>query len=399
MKAILLSAYACDPSKGSEQGNGYHWASELQKAGYKVVCLTRSEGRVAIEMLPNTSNLTFNYVDLPLGLDKLYSLSRPTMYLHYLLWQWLAYKTAKQLNKIYKFNIAHHVTWGSLQLGSFMYKLGIPFIFGPAGGGQVAPVAFKEYFKEYWPIEVKREQTSKWLMKISPASKKMLQSAKSILVSNRETLQLALDNGCNTCSLVLDVSLPENFFPNEIPSRLNSNKLKLLWVGRLLPRKGVLLVAEVMEQLKCYSDIHLTIVGDGEMRGHLIEFIEKYKLTNINYVGVVPYEDVKEYYSTHDLFFFTSLRDSCPAQLFEAMAYGLPIITLQLHGQDAIVNEHVGIKCPVDNPEQTVEALKTAILLLYNDRNKLEQMGVAAFEYAKMQTWHNQINTVIKSFY
>jgi glycosyltransferase involved in cell wall biosynthesis len=154
-----------------------------------------------------------------------------------------------------------------------------------------------------------------------------------------------------------------------------------------------------MGKLKSFLDISLTIVGDGEMRGYLENDIEKRGLSNVNYLGSVPFEKVKEIYASHNLFFFTSLRDSCPAQLFEAMAYGLPIVTLKLHGQDAIVNDSVGIKCNVIDPNQTVIELKNAILSLYNNRELLQVMSENAFEYAKKQTWKNQIKHVVENYY
>ncbi|MBX9807327.1 MAG: glycosyltransferase family 4 protein, partial [Flavobacteriaceae bacterium] len=398
MKNILISAYACNPSKGSEAGYGYHWASGLQKKGYNVVCLTRREGKRDIENISVIKNLHFEYLDLPFGLEKLYSLSRVTMYLHYLLWQWLAYRKAQKLHKEFHFEMAHHVTWGSLQLGSFVYKLDIPFVFGPAGGGQVAPVSFKKYFKEYWSVEVKRELTSKWLLRLNPAITMMLKKAKHVLVSNPETQMLAINCGAKNTSLILDTALPENFFPERMPFREIKDELKLLWIGRLLPRKGVLLVTEVMEQLKEYPLISLTIVGDGEMRNHLEQDIKDRGLFNVNFLGSVPYEEVKEHYAAHDLFFFTSLRDSGGVQLFEAMAYGLPIVTIKLHGQDFIVNDKVGIKCIVSNPKETVEALKNAIIMLFHDRQKLNNMSNAAFEYSRQQTWESQIDKVVADF-
>ena len=399
MKTVLLSAFACDPSKGSEPGYGYSYADGIQKSGNRVVCITRSKGRSEIEKRLRHPDLIFEYIDLPFGLDNLYTLSRPTMYLHYLIWQWMAYRRAKHLNKIHSFDIIHHVTWGSLQLGSFLYKLDIPFVFGPVGGGQAAPVAFKKYFKEYWNVEVKRELTSKWLARINPGLKNMLVKAKHVIVSNKETSQLAYNLGAKNVNFLFDVSLPDNFFPINIPVKEESKKLRLLWVGRLLPRKGILLVTEVMELLKEYNDISLTILGDGEMRGHLENDLIVRQLSNVDFLGSVPYEKVKEFYASHDIFFFTSLRESGGVQLVEAMAFGLPVITLELHGQDAIVNSEVGIKCKAITPDETVLELKNAILSLYNDRNKLRIMGNAAFVYAKKQTWENQINRIIKNFY
>ena len=103
---------------------------------------------------------------------KLYMAPGPAIYGVYLSWHLLAYRKAKKLHKQIGFDIAHHVSWGSIQMGSFFYKLDIPFIFGPAGGGQVAPIAFKAYFKDKWALEEKREKVSNLLVKYNPACKK-----------------------------------------------------------------------------------------------------------------------------------------------------------------------------------------------------------------------------------
>ncbi len=399
MKTILVSAYACDPSKGSEDSYGYHWALGLSNKGFNVICITRKRGKEEIEKSKFSKNLNFVFIDLPFPLESLYYLSRPTMYLHYLLWQWFAYRKAKNLNKVFKFDLVHHVTWGSLQLGSFMYRLRIPLIFGPAGGGQDAPVAFKSYFKEYWKIEQKRKWIGNLLVKYNPACKNMLRTAKAVLLANNETKNLAIKLGATNYSLLLDVSLDQSFYPTKLPEHNFNTDLRILWIGRLLPRKGILLVTELMSCLKAYDDISLTIVGDGEMRKYLEQEIVIKNLTNINYVGAVEYSKVKEFYRSHNLFIFTSLRDSGGVQLLEAMAYGLPVVGLKLHGQDVILNEDTAIKCPAIEPLDTINALKEAVLNLYTDRLKLKKMSRAAFNYAKKRTWDNQIDEVVNQYY
>ena len=50
MSRILLSAYACEPGKGSEPEVGWLWATELADAGHEVWVITREANRHAIEM-------------------------------------------------------------------------------------------------------------------------------------------------------------------------------------------------------------------------------------------------------------------------------------------------------------------------------------------------------------
>jgi glycosyltransferase involved in cell wall biosynthesis len=401
MKRILLSAFACDPTKGSEPGNGWNWAIGLANKGFEVHCLTRDVGKTVIELEAKPASLHFHYVKLPLGIERLYFASQPTMYLYYILWQWQAYKKASDLNKRKAFDIAHHVTWGSLQMGSFMYKLNIPFIFGPAGGGQVAPEAFKQYFKEFWTAEQKRMRVTNLMLKYNPACKTMLKKASTILVSNTDTLKMAKENGAKNVQLSLDAALPLSFFPERrVPKSPPKGRLKLLWVGRFMPRKGVLLLLDVMKELQAYPGISLTVVGDGEMRTAFLDRLSEYGLQDtVFWKGKVPFKEVRDYYADHDVFFYTSLRDSGSVQLVEAMAFGLPVVTLNLHGQAQIVDDDRGFRCACATPEEAIAELKKAIICLYNQPVLVEKMSIAAYDFAEEQNWNKKINNIVDQFY
>lgn len=398
---VLLSAYSCDPTKGSEPGNGWNWAIGLANKGYEVHCLTRKIQSKNIESYNKPDNLTFHFIELPMGIKKLYSFSKGLMYLNYLMWQWLAYKKAKSLYKQYNFSIIHHVTWGSLQMGSFLYKLNIPFIFGPAGGGQKAPKNYNSYFLSHWKNELKREKVSKILIKWNPGYYNMIRKARVVLVSNIDTLNTIKNSGVQKVELILDAALPSDFFPAEIPLKLaNKKDFNLLWVGRFLPRKGIMLIIDIMAKLRNNQNIKLTVVGDGDMRKEFLEGITKYNLeSTVNWVGKVNFDQVKEFYASHDAFLFTSLRDSCPAQLIEAMAYGLPVITLDLHGQSIIVDDSRGIKCDVSEPSICINKITDSIVRLSKERDFLKDLSLSAFEFAKEQTWDKKINYITEKYY
>lgn len=401
-KKIIVSAYACDPSKGSEPSNGYNWADQLARYGHEVHCITLSSGKKSIEKRrKGIPNLNFVYVDLPFGLNRMYYWSQLGMYLHYLVWQWFAYKKAKKIQKQYGCDLVHHISWGSLQQGSFMYKLPIPLIFGPAGGAQKAPVAFKNYFGQHWSTEIKREKMSMLLQRFNPAFRGMVKKSKVILVSNTDTMKMAQQCGAKNVVHFLDSSLPNSFFDtNKLNFIKKEDDFKLLWVGRFLPRKGILLVLDVMKGLKQFPKITLTVVGDGETKEEFLKTIEEYNLgEQVHWVGKVPFEKVKEYYASHHAFLFTSLRDSGGVQLIEAMAYGLPVITLDLHGQGIMVDKDRGFKASVINPEKTIKELQEAIVYLNENRGELSRLSKNAYEYAKEQTLERKIKEITTRYY
>src|SRR5579862_1701192 len=125
MKKILLSAYACQPFKGSEFNTNWNWVNGLANLGYEVHCLTLKSNQPFIEQVRTPENLHFQYVELPFGLEVIHKISEAALYIHYLIWQWLAYKRGKALHKKHCFELVHHVGWSSIQLGSFLYKLNI----------------------------------------------------------------------------------------------------------------------------------------------------------------------------------------------------------------------------------------------------------------------------------
>ena len=67
---VLISAYACEPHKGSEPGVGWNWARQIAEFA-EVWVITRANNREIIEeefKRNPVSNLHFIYVDLPKSL-------------------------------------------------------------------------------------------------------------------------------------------------------------------------------------------------------------------------------------------------------------------------------------------------------------------------------------------
>lgn len=387
---LLLSAYACEPNRGSEPGNGWNWALSTAKMGHEVWCLTTTEGKDNIEKeiaLLNMPNLHIVFVEVPAWIDKVYKY-QPGVYLHYMVWQQNAFKKAKQLDQSINFDLVHHVTLGSLQMGTALWRLHKPLIFGPAGGGQEAPKAFKKYFDRWWKMEVFRSITSKLLLAINPNVRKTMRHASLVLTTNEDTYHMAQRMGALNAKMFLDTSLPEDFYPERYPERSPSEVIKILWVGRLFARKGLPLVLEALSQVNPAVKYELTILGDGPMHDFVPKWIQEYKLQGkVNWKGQVPWDEVKRAYTESDLFMFCSLRDSSAAQFLESMAYGLPILTLDLHGGKNLIPDNAGIKVSVSTPEKTVAQLAKAVEQLYYDPELRAQMGRNGYAFSKSQTW------------
>ncbi|GAB3801641.1 hypothetical protein GCM10028819_29300 [Spirosoma humi] len=405
MKKVLLSAYACLPNHGSEEGTGWTYATTLSLNELEVHCLTKKDGEVAIDSILDSGlfpNLMVHYVRLPAWVDKFCDSNLIGMYFHYIYWQWSAMKLARQLDQKHNFDIVHHVTYGSIQLGSFLYKLRKPFIFGPVGGGQRAPKNMKRYFGTYWTREWLRDWVGTLLQYTNPGFFKSVQTADRLVVTNLDTYALARKLRPNLpIDRIWDAGLNSTFLPEQPIEHYPDSTLKLLWTGRLLPRKALELTIQALGQVDPAIPVMLTIVGGkGEMAGFVPQYIEQYGVSNrVNWVGHVTFQEVKNYYEQSDVFFFTSLRDSCPHQLLEAMAYSLPVVTLDLHGQAELVNDNTGLRVPVTNEEQVVSDLARAIEWMYTHPTERLAMGQAGYSFAQSQLWETKIRTFIDELY
>ncbi|GAA4380789.1 glycosyltransferase [Hymenobacter koreensis] len=391
---VLLSAYGCNPRQGGENGNGFHWAWQTAVRGHRVWCLTTTDGRAGIEEYllehaaePAATRLQMVYVDVPAWVEFLFRWQFG-VYFNYMVWQYQAWRKAKELDQTVDFNLVHHATFGSLQFASWLWRLKKPFIFGPVGGGQQAPVAFKRYLPGWFKTETMRNAISWLLLTFDPNVRQTVRHASVVLAGNRETARLAESLGAQRVELFLDTGLPETFFPEQVSVRAPHPELRLLWLARLYPRKALPMVLEALAQVHPRVRFHLTIIGDGPLGPLVPSWLAQYGLQErATWHGAVSWAEAREALAAHDVFLFGSLRDSFASQFLEAMAMGLPIITLNHQGARDFIPAEAAIKVPVTTPTETTAALARAVERLYDHPELLPAMGAAGFAFARTQAW------------
>jgi glycosyltransferase involved in cell wall biosynthesis len=382
---VLLSAYACVPNSGSEPGNGWNWATHLAERGINVTALTRVENREEIEAYllghPKT-NVTFEYVTVPTRLFK------PCTKMHYALWQGFAVKVAKTLHHKRAFDVVHHVTYNSIHVPTQLWRLGVPTVFGPVGGGQTAPPSMLRYLGSSRGSEERRTLLTRAL-RYSPLHRRWLSKMSAILASNTDTLALVREMGRSDVTLAFDVGVPKESLasePRTFPAE--GSPVRILWVARMLPRKALPLALDALAQVRHPST--LTIVGSGLKEETVTRMIAERGLTDRVYWSGqrLPLAEVQATYLEHDALLFTSVRDTSGVQLLEAMAAGLPVITLDLHGAADIVSEDTGIKVPISTPDEVIRALAAAVdrFAAMSTERKIA-MSIACREFARANTW------------
>lgn len=153
-------------------------------------------------------------------------------------------------------------------------------------------------------------------------------------------------------------------------------KNNLVFAGRLTERKGIITLINAFKQVKDeINDIHLWILGDGELRQFIHNQIEQLRLSEkVSVLGLVsnPYD----YFSMADICIFPSHQgDGLMGTVLESMSAGKPVITTTGNGsEDVIKNGKNGI---LINPNNAL-ALKQAIVDLILDHDKRKKLGEKA---------------------
>jgi len=145
---VLVSAYACEPDKGSELGVGWNWAKQIARF-HEVWVITRANNREPIEkeLQKNPiSNLNFIYVDLLKWLS-FWKSGQRGIYSYYYFWQLKVLVKGLQLHRKVKFDLAHHITFGNCWMPATLSLMPIPFVWGPIGGAQKAPTSLVRHLK------------------------------------------------------------------------------------------------------------------------------------------------------------------------------------------------------------------------------------------------------------
>ena len=143
MLHVLMSAYNCDPRRGSDAQIGWRWATEIARLGVRVTVLTDAHNREAIEAnraLWEDLPLRFEYVSLPgWNWSRGWRNSVLGVLIHPIAWQFASLRVARRmLNGV---DLIHHVTNATLTHGNVLSRLPRPFVFGPVGGGETSPPA------------------------------------------------------------------------------------------------------------------------------------------------------------------------------------------------------------------------------------------------------------------
>jgi len=312
------------------------------------------------------------------------------------------YRLFSQDVKAGKYDLVHSITPMMPRYPVSMIRAckNTPFLLGPVNGGVPFPKGFQETAKKektFWNI---LRPFGRYLL---PGYIETYKNADRILSGSTYTLNMlkqlfSIED--DRISLHFENGISKTFL-EQAKLRKPADKVKLLFVGRLVPYKGADLVIEALGQFspELRQKLSLTIVGDGSERQELENRVRELNLQDVvTFTGWVKQAETQEYYNQSDIFCFPSVREFGGAVVMEAMACGLPCIVVNNGGIAEYVTEDTGFKIEPNSPEYVIQEMADKIRLLIENPDLHTRMSARAIDRAKEFEWSTKAKRMVEIY-
>jgi glycosyltransferase involved in cell wall biosynthesis len=412
IKALLI-VEQCNPEWASVPLEGYNYFQSISQL-VDVTLVTHERNREALERLPEKHKIIYipesawatkyyKFVEQLVAKGKVnWPLYHALTYPIYEDFNHKVYQRVKKDIKAGKYDLVHAIT---PMMPRYPFKAikacqKTPFLLGPVNGGVPFPPGFQETAKKENANLNFLRALGRYLI---PGYRETYCQADKVLAGSSYTLGL-IKNLFKLEDKHLDL-----FYENGIPDTFVSTprqpsqneKVKLLFVGRLVPYKCADIVVEAISLLAAdiQNKIEFTIVGGGEEEERLKAQVSNLKLESVvQLAGWVKQEETLQYYRQSDVFCFPSIREFGGAVVLEAMANGLPCIVANNGGIGEYVTEDNGFKIEPLSRDYLVKEVAAKISILVTNPQLREQMSAKAIERAKEFVWSNKAKQMLEIY-
>lgn len=141
-------------------------------------------------------------------------------------------------------------------------------------------------------------------------------------------------------------------------------------IGHLEKRKNQSLIIDIANSMKHKrGDFLFALVGKGEDFDKLQDLIRKNDLTD--YVVLLGHhENVIPVLKSADIYLHTALNENCPLVILEAIAAGVPVVSLAVGGIPELLQQ----QDVLFHPQSTPETIASALSILLEDTEKRESI-------------------------
>lgn len=259
----------------------------------------------------------------------------------------------------------------------------IPFVLGPLNGGLPWPPGFGQLKNQReWVAGLRN------VYRVMPFARSTYRFATAIIAASSQTYS-EFAKYHDKLFFIPEPGIGHSVSADDARIHEPGDKLQLIFVGGLVPRKGCDLALRGAVSVLRNGSAHFNVVGDGPERRRLEELTQSLGIQDaVTFCGWLSHREVLEMLRTADVFVFPSLRDNGAGVVFEALATGAVPVVIDFGGPGDIVLPEVGFKVALTNESEIVSQIEKSLLSLESDCNLLNRMRQAGMKYAReCLTW------------
>ena len=360
MRRILMLSYEYPPLGG---GIGVSCQSLLQEFA--------SDPSIAVDLITGgagsaTETLQvgdrIRVLKLPVGKKNLHFWTAPEI----ARWTWGAIGLSRRLVAHHDYDLAH--CWGGWPSGLLGYRLRntFPYIVGLRGSDVPG-----------YNVRLRLLDN----LVFARLSKRVWGQASAVVALSENLRSLAQRTAPNLHMEVIRNGIDVELFTPGGPAET----IRLLYVGRLIERKGLFYLLEAFGSLaQTFPGLRLTLAGDGPERGRLEGYCKQQGLADrVELTGRISREELVPLYQRASIFVMPSLEEALSNAVLEAMASGLPIITTPTGARELLDGNGLVVE------RADSEALRKALQRYVDDPGLLEVHGLRSRELAEAMSWES----------
>ena len=413
-RRVLMVTFACAPGRGSEPGIGWQIATGVA-AHHDVTAVVYAGFRQAVEAELErrpVPGLAVVYYKLPWERRRHWRDGQDRRGLaeqvHYHLWQIGAGGLVRRLQREVGADLTHHVSLGRYWSPSAAAVHGVPFLWGPVGGGESGPPALVAALPAGGRRFERMRDAARAVSTRLPSTRWTARVASLALATTPESaraLAAIYDGPVEVCPAV---SLAPSAY-----ARLGMlsdgprppGPFRVVMVGRLLHWKGGVFALRAFAEALGRADpaldgATLDLVGGGPARADLARLADRLGIADrVRFRGRIARDAAHDRLAAGDVMLYPSLHDSGSYAVIEAMAARRPVVCLDLGGPGVLVTPETGVAVAAETPTEAVAGLADALVALAADPDRRARLGDAARARVDRQFRRDELVTSVVAAY
>lgn len=306
-------------------------------------------------------------------------------------WQLAAATAAKELHAERPFDLIHHVNVIGFREPGYLWRLGLPFFWGPVSGAPMVPGTFMTDFgpKERFRWET-RNLLNRFQMRMARRSAAAARTSAKVWVVSEEDRGVFSGWGVDAEPMLETGCAVES--SRQPRRRVAGETLRICWSGLFQGIKALPLVLRAIAVADYKDRVFLDVLGDGAEADRWKALAASLGISDrIQWHGMLPRDRALEVMQGAHALIHSSVKEGTPHVVLEALSFGLPVICHDACGMGTAVTEACGFKVPLKDPETSIDGFGEAIGILLGDADLLEAKSRAALARANELTWESKI--------